>query len=54
MIVYENLNKEEAIIFSKFLVDVRNRHNEDIRKIDNIIRYLESKHDIEIEMQWIV
>jgi len=41
-----NLNRQEAIIFIKFLVLESKRHSEDISKITNTIVYLKSKFKI--------
>lgn len=48
MVIHENLNRDEAMIFGKFLLAERNRHGNDIDKINDTIHYLEEKHDIEI------
>lgn len=48
MVVHEDLNRDEAIIFGKFLLAEWNRHDNDINKIKNTIHYLEDKHNIRI------
>lgn len=48
MVVHEDLNRDEAIIFGKFLLVEWNRHDNDINKIKNTIHYLEDKHNIKI------
>ena len=49
LVIHQELNREEAIIFCKFLIAEIMRHEEDIGMIKETIKYLEKKHSFEIE-----
>ncbi len=48
MVTHDVLNRDEAIIFCKFLIAEKKRHAEDIRRIENSINYLENKYSFEV------
>lgn len=48
MVTHNVLNKDEAIIFCKFLIAEKKRHAEDIRRIEESVDYLENKFGFEI------
>jgi arginine repressor len=50
LVIHDELTKDEAIVFCKFLIAESNRHTEDIRKINDTISYLENKFSIDINM----
>lgn len=48
LVIHEALDKDEAVIFCKFLIAEMMRHAEDIKMIKETIKYLEEKHNFDI------
>lgn len=47
MVIHNELNRDEAIVFCKFLIAEKIRHAEDIKKIEITIDYLENKYSFD-------
>ena len=50
LVIHNKLDKKEAVIFCKFLVTEKKRHEDDVKMIQNTIDYLKNKFEFDAEI----
>lgn len=50
LVIHDKLDKKESIVFCKFLMAEKRRHEDDVKMIQNTVDYLGNKFEFDAEI----